>query len=123
MALKVSDEFTVPLCTTHHDQLHRTGDERAFWINNSMSEPLKHAARLWKLSHQKGGTSQQKFDPDTEQEFSEPSLRRPFRQILSNHSDSRWPTHSRSRPAVKPWWVLQSGTENSSETLGVMPGG
>ncbi|AGK56305.1 hypothetical protein HYPDE_23093 [Hyphomicrobium denitrificans 1NES1] len=52
MALKVSDEFTVPLCTTHHDQLHRSGDERAFWVRNGVSEPLKHAARLWKLSHQ-----------------------------------------------------------------------
>jgi hypothetical protein len=40
MAMKVSDEFTVPLCTTHHDQLHRSGDERAFWINNGVKEPL-----------------------------------------------------------------------------------
>jgi hypothetical protein len=77
MALKVSDEFTVPLCTTHHDQLHRCGDERAFWTKNGIQEPLKHAARLWKLSHQKGcETSQQAFDPDTEQEFSEPNLRK-----------------------------------------------
>ena len=25
MALKVSDEFTVPLCSSHHDEVHRTG--------------------------------------------------------------------------------------------------
>ena len=25
MAMKVSDEFTVPVCNTHHDQLHRSG--------------------------------------------------------------------------------------------------
>ncbi len=31
MGLKVSDEFTVPLCNGHHDELHRTGDERAWW--------------------------------------------------------------------------------------------
>ncbi|AGK56302.1 hypothetical protein HYPDE_23078 [Hyphomicrobium denitrificans 1NES1] len=80
MALKVSDEFTVPLCTTHHDQLHRSGDERAFWVRNAVSEPLKHAARLWKLSHHKSETPRQAFDPDTEEEFSEPSLRRPPRQ-------------------------------------------
>jgi hypothetical protein len=30
MSLKVSDEFNVPLCNIHHDQLHRAGDERAF---------------------------------------------------------------------------------------------
>jgi hypothetical protein len=76
MTLKVSDEFTVPLCTTHHDQLHRIGDERAFWTMNGVSDPLKHAARLWKLSHQKHETPRQAFDPDTEQEFSEPSLRK-----------------------------------------------
>jgi hypothetical protein len=80
MALKVSDEFTVPLCATHHDQLHRSGDERAFWTRNGVLDPLKHAARLWKLSHHKSETSRQAFDPDTEQEFTEPSLRRPARQ-------------------------------------------
>jgi DNA recombination protein Rad52 len=30
MSLKVSDEYTVPLCNTCHDSLHRTGDERAW---------------------------------------------------------------------------------------------
>ena len=47
LGMKVSDEFTVPLCNTHHDQLHRTGDERAFWARNGIIEPLKYAARLW----------------------------------------------------------------------------
>jgi hypothetical protein len=28
---KVSDEFTVPLCRTHHRDLHARGDERAWW--------------------------------------------------------------------------------------------
>src|SRR5215204_4661188 len=28
---KVSDEFTVPLCRTHHRQLHRVGQEQTFW--------------------------------------------------------------------------------------------
>ena len=30
LGLKVSDEFTVPLCNGHHDSLHQTGDERAW---------------------------------------------------------------------------------------------
>ncbi|MEO1308574.1 MAG: Rad52/Rad22 family DNA repair protein [Pseudomonadota bacterium] len=50
MALKVSDEFTVPLCNTHHDSLHRTGDERAWWAQNGIIEPLKYADRLWAAS-------------------------------------------------------------------------
>ena len=28
---KVSDEFTVPLCRTHHREVHRYGDEAAWW--------------------------------------------------------------------------------------------
>lgn len=29
--MKVSDEFTVPLCRTHHRQLHESGNEVAGW--------------------------------------------------------------------------------------------
>jgi ERF superfamily len=32
---KVSDEFTVPLCRGHHRELHRCGDEAAWWRNAS----------------------------------------------------------------------------------------
>jgi hypothetical protein len=28
---KVSDEFTVPLCRTHHRELHQRGDELKWW--------------------------------------------------------------------------------------------
>ncbi len=50
MGLKVSDEFAVPLCHGHHDELHRTGDERAWWARHGIIEPLKYAARLWAAS-------------------------------------------------------------------------
>ncbi|MBL8564820.1 MAG: DUF968 domain-containing protein [Hyphomicrobiaceae bacterium] len=50
MAMKVSDEFTVPLCAIHHDELHRTGDERAWWARHGIIEPLKLAAKLWGAS-------------------------------------------------------------------------
>lgn len=50
MSLKVSDEYTVPLCNVHHDQLHRSGDERAWWARNGIIEPLKFADRLWAAS-------------------------------------------------------------------------
>jgi DNA recombination protein Rad52 len=50
MALKVSDEFTVPLCSGHHDSLHRTGDERAWWARNGIRDPLMMAGRLWAAS-------------------------------------------------------------------------
>ena len=31
IGLKVSDEFTVPLCRGHHRQLHQSGNETAWW--------------------------------------------------------------------------------------------
>ena len=37
-----SDEFTVPVCNTHHDQLHRSGDER-LWARHGFLDPLKYA--------------------------------------------------------------------------------
>jgi hypothetical protein len=47
---KVSDEFTVPLCRTHHRQLHRHGRERTFWTEHNI-EPLAVAGRLWSQTH------------------------------------------------------------------------
>ncbi|MCK1397424.1 ERF family protein [Bradyrhizobium sp. 4] len=46
---KVSDEFTVPLCRSHHLSLHRHGDERAWWTNLQIS-PLPIAKELWDAS-------------------------------------------------------------------------
>jgi hypothetical protein len=43
---KVSDEFTVPLCRAHHRELHRHGDERAWWRRYGI-EPLVIATALW----------------------------------------------------------------------------
>jgi DNA recombination protein Rad52 len=43
---KVSDEFTVPLCSMHHDALHRVGDERSWWVAQAI-DPLKVAEQLW----------------------------------------------------------------------------
>ena len=65
MAMKVSDEFTVPVCNTHHDQLHRSGDERAFWAQHGIREPLKFAARLWEASRNQrnGATGERQRNP------------------------------------------------------------
>ena len=43
---KVSDEFTVPLCRGHHREVHRHGDEAAWWSNAGI-DPLRHARDLW----------------------------------------------------------------------------
>ena len=44
--LKVSDEFTVPLCRAHHRELHRTGKETDWWSKMGI-EPLGFARELW----------------------------------------------------------------------------
>jgi len=51
MGLKVSDEYTVPLCNGHHDAVHRTGDERAWWATHHIA-PLAVAERLWTTTDQ-----------------------------------------------------------------------
>lgn len=43
---KVSDEFTVPLCSIHHSELHMAGNEEGWWERNKI-DPLRHAAELW----------------------------------------------------------------------------
>jgi hypothetical protein len=43
---KVSDEWTVPLCSTHHRVLHGVGDERQWWAGKGI-DPIAHAVHLW----------------------------------------------------------------------------
>ena len=46
IGLKVSDEFTVPLCRIHHRELHLRVDEVAWWQEHKI-DPLEVARRLW----------------------------------------------------------------------------
>jgi hypothetical protein len=50
MGRKVSDKFTVPICRLHHRDLHRRGNERAWWENRGI-DPLPIAASLWEGTH------------------------------------------------------------------------
>jgi hypothetical protein len=47
---KVSDEFTVPLCRGHHREVHRSGDEAAWW-NKTGIDPTAAARVLWLKTH------------------------------------------------------------------------
>jgi hypothetical protein len=46
---KVSDEFTVPLCRDHHLDLHRYGNETAWWANLQIV-PMEAAKDLWQTT-------------------------------------------------------------------------
>ncbi|MHC4047732.1 DUF968 domain-containing protein [Bradyrhizobium sp. 23AC] len=50
LGLKVSDEFTVPLCRAHHRELHRASNEVEWWLRLAI-EPLEVARRLWLTTH------------------------------------------------------------------------
>ena len=47
---KVSDEFTVPLCRGHHREIHRCGDEAAWWGKAGI-DPTITARSLWLKTH------------------------------------------------------------------------
>jgi hypothetical protein len=50
---RVSDEFTVPVCRIHHRELHRSGDEAAWWQKLNI-DPLPVALRLWQHTRLNG---------------------------------------------------------------------
>jgi hypothetical protein len=46
MGLKVSDEFTVPLCRAHHRDNHSSGDEVGWWERRAI-DPVATSRALW----------------------------------------------------------------------------
>ena len=52
LGLKVSDEFTVPLCRGHHRQLHQAGNELVWWQGININA-LEAAKGLWEQTHPK----------------------------------------------------------------------
>ena len=50
---KVSDEFVVPLCRSHHRAVHRAGDEQAWWQAAGI-DPVKVARQLWRQTRLDG---------------------------------------------------------------------
>jgi len=50
IGLKVSDEFTVPLCRGHHRELHQAGNEVAWWERMKI-KALDTASELWEQTH------------------------------------------------------------------------
>jgi len=50
--MKVSDEFTVPLCRGHHRALHQAGNEVSWWDDLDINA-LEIARGLWEETHPK----------------------------------------------------------------------
>ncbi len=54
MSSKPSDEWAVPLCTTHHRSLHQVGDEESWWTQLNL-DPCVEAQRLWQVTRMERG--------------------------------------------------------------------
>jgi len=50
LSRKVSDEFTVPLCRAHHREVHRCGDEAAWWQTAKINA-MAAAREFWVQTH------------------------------------------------------------------------
>ena len=59
---RVSDEFAVPLCRTHHRAVHRHGDEADWWKSAGI-DPAAIAQRLWQHTRLDGAPIQEHLDP------------------------------------------------------------
>jgi hypothetical protein len=57
LGLKVSDEFTAPLCRGHHRQLHQAGNEVAWWEGLKINA-LPIAKGLWEQTHPKSAAGE-----------------------------------------------------------------
>lgn len=55
LGLKVSDEFTVPLCRGHHRQLHQAGNEEGWWEKLRINA-LEIARGFWVQTHPASAT-------------------------------------------------------------------
>jgi hypothetical protein len=62
MGRRVSDEFAVPLCRTHHRAAHQHGDEVAWWKSAGI-DPAVIAQRLWQHTRLDGAPIQEHLDP------------------------------------------------------------
>src|SRR5262249_7601742 len=61
IGLKVSDEFTVPLCRGHHRQLHQAGKEEVWWTDHNVNA-LMIAKNLWAQTRPKSAQATNSFD-------------------------------------------------------------
>ncbi len=83
LGAKVSDEFTVPLCRTHHRNLHQTGNEIGWW-EKARIEPLPIARKLWEMSHPRAAAKLASLDPvATEAQTVAGSQTKPFVAVQS----------------------------------------
>jgi hypothetical protein len=95
MGRKVSDKFTVPICRLHHRELHRRGNERAWWQKHGI-DPLPIAASFWEKTHAVASTSAENArDTDEITMFDE-------RRVASEFSGAVQHQNDETKPILRP---------------------
>jgi DNA recombination protein Rad52 len=79
LGIKVSDEFTVPLCATHHHQLHNTTKEREWWQGRNI-DPLMIASTLWRGNQRRSPDAAQAGNKEPTPSFSQALSTKPSAQ-------------------------------------------
>jgi hypothetical protein len=82
---KVSDEFAVPLCRSHHRAVHRAGNEQAWWKAAGI-DPVKAARRLWQQTRLDDPRNRHRMSP----------VARSKNQIIASMSDGTGESRSDS---------------------------
>jgi hypothetical protein len=90
MARKVSDKFTVPICRLHHRELHRRGDERAWWGTQGI-DPLPIAAALWERTHAVDSAVAELAGDMNEPKLNEEHLANGFGAAIQHQNDETKP--------------------------------
>jgi hypothetical protein len=90
MGRKVSDRFTVPVCRLHHRELHRRGNERAWWQGKEI-DPLPVATDLWARTH----------EPDPVA-HDLPDQLEPVRSLNGRHVKPAHPVNDETKPIIRP---------------------
>ena len=90
LGLKVSDEFTVPLCRGHHRQLHQAGNEVGWWQRVKI-DPLHSARQFWQQTHPNEG----QVSPTVEEtEIAGPRSMTTEKQIAANRENAKKSTRT-----------------------------
>ena len=93
MGRKVSDRFTVPICRLHHRELHRRGNERAWWESQGI-DPLPVAANLWAKTHE--------FASAAANIESAQRAESNGRHLTNGSSLAGWSQNDETKPIVRP---------------------
>jgi hypothetical protein len=89
---KVSDEFTVPLCRGHHREIHRCGEEAAWW-GKMRVDPTVAARLLWLKTHPLPTMTEKMTKEDVS-----PAVAPTLSNVKSNAPTSEWALISRTKP-------------------------